>query len=106
MPMMPPKHRPLGWQPRPPKPTEGFYGTQEWKRIRTSVKERDLGVCRGATWTPALGFSRWLCGKPGWRVDHIVPRTENGCDDPSNLRLLCTGCDARRHLEKTNKWRS
>ena len=88
MPSMPPRFRPPGWHPRAKK-TDPFYGTERWKKLRKFVRERDGGICR-------------KCGlpAPGGPVDHIVARKDGGSDDPSNLRLLCTGCDSRRHSEK------
>lgn len=44
---------------------------------------------------------------PGWKVashpstdltaDHIVPKAAGGTDDPSNVQVLCRGCNARKH---------
>lgn len=90
MPTLPPKHRPAGWRPTPKfvNPDHAFYGSQEWKKLRAFVRERDGGVCR-------------RCGAPqSWRVDHIIPRAEGGSDHPSNLQLLCDNCDAVKHREK------
>jgi 5-methylcytosine-specific restriction endonuclease McrA len=88
MPYAPPKHRPQGWRPPAPKPTDPFYSSKYWKQVRMHVRHRDHGICA-------------LCGERGsWRVDHIIPRTEGGPDDASNLRLLCIDCDAKRHAEK------
>jgi 5-methylcytosine-specific restriction protein A len=95
MPNLPPKHRPSGWRPpaKFPNPAHAFYGTQEWKRLRAFVRERDGGICR-------------VCGEPeSWRVDHIRPRDQGGSDDPSNLQCLCTLCDAKKHAEKGRAWR-
>jgi 5-methylcytosine-specific restriction endonuclease McrA len=43
-------------------------------------------------------------GKGGARIDHIVPLREAPglAYEPTNLRTLCTACDARRHREKGN----
>lgn len=49
----------------------------------------------------------WVCGRPGGtkgcgrllfsdvevHVDHILPRSKGGPDDPSNLQLLCAPCN-------------
>lgn len=93
MPYAPPKHRPPGWRPAPPKPTDPFYGSTFWKQLREFVRRRDRGICA-------------QCGRPNsWRADHVIPRELGGMDDPSNLRLLCTRCDNKRHREKGLAWR-
>lgn len=94
MPYAPPKHRPSGWRPAPPpKATDAFYGSVEWKYLRDFVRQRDRGVCAG-------------CGAPGSRhVDHVIQRALGGMDHPSNLRLFCVKCDNKRHSEKGRAWR-
>jgi 5-methylcytosine-specific restriction protein A len=44
---------------------------------------------------------------PGWGVpahassdltgDHITPKAAGGTDDPTNIQILCRGCNARKH---------
>jgi hypothetical protein len=34
-------------------------------------------------------------------VEHIVPRTGGGADDPSNLALSCQGCNNRKYTSTT-----
>jgi len=93
MPYAPPKHRPPGWHPGPPKGTDPFYGSTLWKQLRERVRRRDHGICA-------------RCGAPNsWRVDHIKPRAEGGVDLEWNLRLLCATCDNKRHAEKGKVWR-
>lgn len=78
----------------PDKPTHPFYGTAAWKAARLACLKRARFRCA------------W-CGDPVHgrgkaRVDHIVPMRERPdlALVGSNLRALCTGCDARRHAEK------
>lgn len=53
-------------------------------RIRSYVLRRDRGVC-------------WLCGGTGaTTVDHIVPQSLGGTDDPSNLAAAHAGCNFAR----------
>jgi 5-methylcytosine-specific restriction endonuclease McrA len=88
MPFAPPKHRPSGWRPRPPKPTDQFYKSPAWLSLRQKVIRRARGRCV-------------MCGAPGaTQVDHRIPRSLGGADALWNLRLLCRPCDNRRHAEK------
>ena len=52
--------------------------------LRRLVFRRDLARCQ-------------LCGAEGGmlEVDHIVPISEGGTNDLTNLRTLCRGCHAR-----------
>jgi 5-methylcytosine-specific restriction endonuclease McrA len=93
VPYAPPKHRPPGWRPSAPKPTDPFYGSTLWKHLRERVRRRDRGICS-------------QCGRPeSWTVDHRIPRSLGGADAEWNLRLLCKECDGKRHSEKGRVWR-
>src|SRR5262245_611099 len=75
-------------------PGHPFYGSQAWKRTRREALERAGYRCeRCGADVSARGASR---------VDHVVTRLEapERALDPSNVRVLCTVCDARRHSEK------
>lgn len=60
-------------------------GTRRWRRLRRRILERDGYRCRA-------------CGRPGrLEVDHVVPVSRGGGDDPANLQALCRTC----HIDKT-----
>jgi 5-methylcytosine-specific restriction endonuclease McrA len=63
--------------------SERFYHTAAWRKLRAAIIARDP-ICR----TPG-------CGQPSTHADHIKPRRQGGSDDPSNLRGLCSCCNAR-----------
>jgi len=78
-----PNHK-VGWAAKKP----GTEMPSDWTAIRRRVWGRDNGLCV-------------LCKKPGSSVDHVVPRSQGGSHDPSNLRVLCTPChDAKSNIEK------
>ena len=55
--------------------------TAQWRRIREQIIRRD-GCCQ-------------MCGtEERLSVDHIVPRTLGGDDNPSNLQTLCSSCNS------------
>lgn len=54
-----------------------------------------LGALRRAGWTcqgPDCGSTRQLY------VDHVIPLSEGGSNDPSNLQVLCHDCHAAKTL--------
>ena len=54
--------------------------TRQRRRTRAVVMIRDGHRCQ-------------LCGAPATDVDHVLPVSEGGRDDPSNLRALCAHCN-------------
>ena len=58
--------------------------SSRWREIRQRIIQRDQ-VCQ-------------LCGQDQGQmhVDHIIPKSKNGSDMDSNLRLLCQSCNLRR----------
>jgi 5-methylcytosine-specific restriction endonuclease McrA len=76
-----------GYQPCPAHPAPvPFAGSQPmgpgWPVLRASILARDGWTCQ-------------LCGGRATDVDHIVPRSAGGTDDPANLRSLCGPCHHR-----------
>jgi len=67
---------------------EAFYQKHLWELISKRIWERDHSTCR------------W-CGRKleygEGNVHHIVPISEGGSNDDSNLVLLCTDCHAKIH---------
>lgn len=65
--------------------------SSKWRRIREQIIRRD-GCCQ-------------MCGtEERLSVDHIVPRTLGGDDNPSNLQVLCSSCNSSkggRFFERT-----
>jgi 5-methylcytosine-specific restriction protein A len=59
-------------------PSDPYYRTPHWKRLRAAALKRDGGVCvvRG-------------CGQLAVVVDHIKRRRDGGPDVLGNVRSLC-----------------
>ena len=57
--------------------------TSSWRKLRSMIIKRD-GCCQ-------------MCGtEERLSVDHIVPRTLGGDDNPSNLQVLCSSCNSSK----------
>ena len=61
----------------------GNGSSNRWRKIRDQIIKRD-GCCQ-------------MCGtEERLSVDHIVPRTLGGDDNPSNLQVLCSSCNSAK----------
>ena len=64
-------------------------GGRTWSRLREEILERDDYRC-------------YECGQDGCtQVDHIVPVSLGGTNDPENLAAICKPC----HIDKTRRER-
>lgn len=62
---------------------ERGYGSA-WDRVRKLVLLRDKGLCK------PCGFQNRV--SPATEVDHIVPKSQGGTDDQTNLQSICSAC--------------
>ena len=71
-----------------------LYSSPRWRALRLRIIARDRYRC--------VVCGIWVGGKGAARVDHIqrVADAPHRTFDPSNLRTLCTTCDAQAHTEK------
>ena len=67
---------------------ERGYGT-DWDKQRKRILRRDKGLCQ-----VDLAAGRY---RPAKEVDHIIPKSQGGTDDDSNLQSICHEC----HQAKT-----
>ena len=63
--------------------------------MRKSVLERDKYLCQ-----PCAQDGR---STPCNIVDHVVPKSEGGTDNPSNLQAICKPCHDAKTLEEARR---
>lgn len=77
-----------GWASTTESSTARGYG-YAWQKARERVLARDYGLCQ-----PCVRENRATVAT---EVDHIVPKSQGGTDDDSNLQAICSAC----HKAKT-----
>jgi 5-methylcytosine-specific restriction endonuclease McrA len=55
-------------------------GTRAWSKIRERILIRDGYLCQ-------------YCGNDATTVDHVIPISKGGTDEPDNLLAACTRCN-------------
>ena len=71
---------------------ERGYGVK-WVKLRKKILVRDHYMCQVCKQAGIV--------TPATEVDHRIPKSRGGSDDPSNLQSICQRC----HAEKTAKER-
>ena len=67
--------------------------------LRLAIFERDGYLCTRCGWKPGDPVPKAKNGRPVYRgleIDHKHPRHHGGTNDPANLQVLCTGCNASK----------
>lgn len=81
------------------------YGSEVYRRARQQAIAKAKGRCcdcgRACAW---FDGERWRCA--GGEVHHVVALSEGGTSDPSNLRLVCRSCHAKRDEARRRAHRS
>lgn len=62
---------------------ERGYGNA-WEKLRRKILKRDKQLCQVCI---KLGLYT-----PAQAVDHIIPKSNNGTDQPNNLQSICNAC--------------
>lgn len=94
-----PLHHRRHWRGVSPDPTERGYGN-EWQLVRRIILARDGHACHFVIRTVKGGSPLPIvCGAYATHVDHRIPKSRGGSDDPSNLISLCV----RHHRAKTGR---
>ena len=85
------KHLRKAWNDRG-SATERGYGWS-WKKLRDAIMVRDKHLCQNCYRQGLVARAR--------HVDHIIPKSQGGTDEPENLEAICIPC----HTEKTTRER-
>jgi len=66
--------------------------------LRAEILMRDGNRCRACGWQPGdpVPARNGRVVYRGLEIDHIHPRSKGGTDEPANLQVLCTSCNARK----------
>lgn len=88
------------WRARPPAmPTVTPHPTQKLSR-RDQLKANG-GSHTASEWRLLCELHEWRCADCGRRrpltKDHVIPVTQGGTDDISNLQPLCRSCNSSKH---------
>ena len=59
----------------------------EWQRTVARILARDRGVC-------------YRCGGQAVTADHLIPRSQGGSDQDSNLAAVCASCNRDKALRE------
>lgn len=66
---------------------------ERWMKVRKAIFSRDLVLCQSC-----LAAGRYSVAE---EIDHIIPLSQGGTDDESNLQALCKACHkAKTRLER------
>lgn len=68
------------------------YGGAAWEALRLRVLTRDNWQCRKC--------GRVASSKKEAHCDHILPKSQGGLDEESNLQCLCQKCHAKKGHEE------
>lgn len=61
---------------------------------RVAIYERDGGVCQLCS--EPVDFDAHVMSADAPTLDHVLPRSLGGGDEPENLRLACRACNVTR----------
>jgi 5-methylcytosine-specific restriction endonuclease McrA len=56
--------------------------TTQWRKLTKFILERDAHTCG--------------CGAVADTVDHIIPHSKGGGNNPGNLRAMCRSCNSAK----------
>ena len=70
----------------------------EWQKLRLQILRRDNGLCQCDRCKGGAVFT-----KIATEVDHIIPKSKGGTDDPANLQAINKECHKRKTQQEQGK---
>lgn len=90
----------VGWKPDRLRGSrhERGYGA-DWDRLRALILKRDRYLCQCDECKRAIRV------RPATEVDHRIPKSEGGTDDPANLSAINVDCHKRKTARESARAR-
>jgi len=88
----------IRWRKKNAKHLADYYQKTRSKRLAQSKaynRENPAGRC---------GACR--CAMRDYHVDHVIPISRGGSDNPENLQLLCPPCNLSKGSKTMHEWRA
>lgn len=76
-----------------PTASDRGYNSREWYTLRKQALVRDAWQCQAC--------GRLCADKREAQVDHIIPKSQGGRDELSNLQTLCIRCHGRKTVAES-----
>lgn len=82
---------------------EGDQEAAQWVIDELLLRKRvaDTGIYESARTRKAFsdyyGQPCVICGQPSDTVDHIIPKSRGGTNDPANLQPMCRSCNSKKN---------
>ena len=93
--------KPRGWlENRTTSRHERGYGAA-WDKLRLVIMKRDCGLCQACRRAGRTALGK-ICdhkiGRADWMAKH---GNLDGCDDPSNLEMICVDCNRSKVAQES-----
>lgn len=77
------------------------FGWTDAELVRILTAQLSQGRIAHGVYGPCVYCGTWEAG----HVDHVVPKSRGGTDDPTNLVSACQPCNYAKHDRMLDEWR-